>query len=498
MASLPFPRRFQTQDQLDAVRRLLGWTAPANVGKVKAGEVPLRELAAGEFVLFNSYIMCGLVPPISSFFLLLLEEFGLQLHHLTPHSVLLAAVFAHFMEMFVGVRPCTTIFKHFYSLVGTGKKRGEIGAYYFQLRHGMSGAYIAAFSSSKWEDWREGWVIAVTDPHDRLELPEGGPQSDRSTWKARPSIPAELDPVLNRIKKLARSGLTSMMVLGDFLKRRIAPLQHRSRMAYVYTGLNDCCRIARGPGGDFTRAELEAAIRAMTGEAFVPESLVLPSGVKALCEDQALRSTVLASMPTLDEGGLAVRQLGGDPNRGLQIPGATPDRQQRPSGGAGEPGPRGPAPGGKGKEKAPVPEHRQKDCAGAAPAQRSGEAQGAAPERRSQAEGSKSRRLQRGDGSLVGEPAPKRQKTTGVEKQSGAAPPPPQYRPPPGQQTPPPPPPGPRPATPPPPSETRPPSPTPPPGGSKVGDGPQRSGGSSAGRKVPPAARGRWEWYDFP
>jgi hypothetical protein len=32
--------------------------------------------------------------------------------------------------------------------------------------------------------------------------------------------------------------------------------------------------------------------------------------VKALCEDQALRSSVLASMPTLDEGGLAVRQLG--------------------------------------------------------------------------------------------------------------------------------------------------------------------------------------------
>jgi hypothetical protein len=142
------------------------------------------------------------------------------------------------MEMFVGVRPCTTIFKHFYSLVGTGKKRGEIGAYYFQLRHGMTGSYIAAFSSSKWEDWREGWVIAAVEPHDRLELPTEGLQSDRSTWKARPTIPAELDPVLYRIKKLARSGLTSMMVLGDFLKRRIAPLQQRSRMAYVYTGLN--------------------------------------------------------------------------------------------------------------------------------------------------------------------------------------------------------------------------------------------------------------------
>jgi hypothetical protein len=372
------------------------------------------------------------------------------------------------MEMFVGVRPCTTIFKHFYALIGTGKtKRSEIGAYYFQLRHGMAGSYIATFSSSKWEDWREGWVIAAIDPHDRLELPTEGPQSDRSTWKARPTIPAELDPVLYRIKKLARSGLTSMMVLGDFLKRRIAPLQQRSRMAYVYMGLNDCCRIARGPGGDFTRTELEVALRAMTGEVFIPESLVLPSGVKALCKDQALRSSVLALMPTLDEGSLAVRQLGGDPNRGLQIPGATQDRQQRTSEGAGEPGPGGPAPGRKGKEKVPVSEHQHKDSAGAAPAQRSDETQGAAPARSSQAEGSKSRRLQRGDGSLVGEPAPKRQKTAGAEEQSRAPPPTPQQQqperrpeetrwPPPRQQTPPPPPPTWRPATPPPsPTEQR-------------------------------------------
>jgi hypothetical protein len=399
---------------------------PAQAGNIRACKIPLRDLAAGEFILFNSYIMCGLVPPISSFFLLLLEEFGLQLHHLTPHSVLLVAVFAHFMEMFMGVRPCTTIFRHFYALVGTGRSKREVDAYYFQLRHGMANSYIAAFSSSKWEDWREGWVITEADPHDRLELPTDEPQSDRNTWKAKPMIPKELGPVLDRVKNLQRSGLTSLMVLGDFLKRRIAPLQQRSRMAYMYIGLNDCSRIVRGPGSEFTRAELEAALRAMTGEAFSPESLVLPSGVKALCEDRALRSSVLASMPTLDKGGLAVRQLGADPNRGLQIPGATPDRQQRTSEGLGEPRTGGPAPGGKWKEKVPVPEHRHKENAGTAPAQRSDEAQGAAPARSSQAEGSKSRRLQRGDGSLVGELAPKRQKMAGAEEQSGAPPPPPQ------------------------------------------------------------------------
>jgi hypothetical protein len=60
------------------------------------------------------------------------------------------------MEMFMGVRPCTTIFRHFYALVGTGRSKREVDAYYFQLRHGMACSYISAFSSAKWEDWREG------------------------------------------------------------------------------------------------------------------------------------------------------------------------------------------------------------------------------------------------------------------------------------------------------------------------------------------------------
>jgi hypothetical protein len=105
MSSLRHPHHFQHEIQLDSVRCLLGWTTPELVGRIRAGKVPLRDLAAGEFVLFNAYAMCGLVPPMSSFFFLLLEEFGLQLQHLTPHSVLLVAVFAHFMEMFVGSLP---------------------------------------------------------------------------------------------------------------------------------------------------------------------------------------------------------------------------------------------------------------------------------------------------------------------------------------------------------------------------------------------------------
>jgi hypothetical protein len=77
MASLVRPEHFQTEEALDMVRRLLGWSTPAFAGRIRAGTTPLGDLAVGEFMLFVSYLSYGLALPISPFFLLLLEEFGL-------------------------------------------------------------------------------------------------------------------------------------------------------------------------------------------------------------------------------------------------------------------------------------------------------------------------------------------------------------------------------------------------------------------------------------
>jgi hypothetical protein len=113
------------------VCRLLGWSAPVHAGRIRAGATPLGDLAAGEFVLFVSYLSCGLALPILPFFMLLLEELGLQLQHLTPHSILQAAIFAHLCEMFVGVAPCTSLFRQFFVLMKLGKAKDHLGAYYF-------------------------------------------------------------------------------------------------------------------------------------------------------------------------------------------------------------------------------------------------------------------------------------------------------------------------------------------------------------------------------
>jgi hypothetical protein len=154
MASLVHPERFQSEGALNLVRNLLGWGALAFAERIRAGATPLGNLAAGEFVLFVSYLSCGLALPISPFFLLLLEELGLQLQHLTPHSILQAAIFTHLCEMFVGVAPSTSLFCYFFVLVKSRKAKDHLGAYYFQTRSDSAMAYIPTLGSARWEHWR--------------------------------------------------------------------------------------------------------------------------------------------------------------------------------------------------------------------------------------------------------------------------------------------------------------------------------------------------------
>ena len=142
------------------MRRLLGWSPQETAWGIRAGSVPLGDLRDGEFVLFISHISTSLGLPISSFFLLLLEDFCLQLQHLTPHSILLTAIFVHLREMFVGVRPCVILFRNFFVLVKSGKSKDEVGAYYFQTRSDPPTHYIPGLTGWKWEEWQDPTTAA--------------------------------------------------------------------------------------------------------------------------------------------------------------------------------------------------------------------------------------------------------------------------------------------------------------------------------------------------
>jgi hypothetical protein len=59
-------------------------------------------------------------------------------------------------------------------------------------------------------------------------------------------------------------------------------------------------------------------MKGITGESFVPKTLIPPEGISPLCDDQWLSAAILDWLPTLNESGVAVRQTvrSGPPPRG--------------------------------------------------------------------------------------------------------------------------------------------------------------------------------------
>jgi hypothetical protein len=79
-------------------------------------------------------------------------------------------------------------------------------------------------SPDKWDRWREDWTIVRADLHDHLVFSTGVPTGNRALWEKHPWLQVGFEPMVERIWLLANHSLSSMMVLSDFLSRRIAPL----------------------------------------------------------------------------------------------------------------------------------------------------------------------------------------------------------------------------------------------------------------------------------
>ena len=88
------------------------------------GECPWRSAEGKDFptpkdfeiVLFSSFLEHGLSMPVSNFMEGLLYYFKIQLHHLTPYSILHTSIFVHFCEAFLGIDPHFQFFRSLYKM----------------------------------------------------------------------------------------------------------------------------------------------------------------------------------------------------------------------------------------------------------------------------------------------------------------------------------------------------------------------------------------------
>jgi hypothetical protein len=69
-----------------------------------------------EIVMLKSHMERGLSMPPSLFFTNLLKFYGLQLHHISPNSLVSVAGYAALCEGYLGIRPRVDLFQLFFSV----------------------------------------------------------------------------------------------------------------------------------------------------------------------------------------------------------------------------------------------------------------------------------------------------------------------------------------------------------------------------------------------
>nr|ABA94276.1 retrotransposon protein, putative, unclassified [Oryza sativa Japonica Group] len=284
------PSRIVSERQAGLPRRFMpesatGWEV------VALGEGRSAPHYQGRSVFFLSFAMAGLVPPFSSFFMDILEFYDLQMAHLTPNAVMMLAIFAHLCEMFIGVRPSLRLFRWFFTVQPVSPP-SVVGGCYFQPRGQVLNRYIPCVLRKKWDDWKSDWFYTPFADEARLRLPSQ-PPAQASSWRAAVDLGDGYDAVLDRLAGLRSQGLTGAMVFGDYLRRRIAPLQRRARGAWQYTGPEDYMRTHQGRKWDWVPEDFKMVVQRVLNLSSVEASLI-PQGVLPLCCDSE-RANILTT-----------------------------------------------------------------------------------------------------------------------------------------------------------------------------------------------------------
>ncbi|KAK1606787.1 hypothetical protein QYE76_030460 [Lolium multiflorum] len=208
-------------------------------------------------VSFVDHLIRGLSPPIHEFLRGLLFVYGLQLHQLTPNSILHVSILITLCECFLGVQPNWALWKRIFCLRRNGSHN---------IAYNIGGVVICVCSDVEYFD-----------------------------VKFRP-------------------GVAEKMALSYFLRIRVQPLQARKNPLWMYAGEEDVDRLSK----DLQVKDLEKLIRRISSlnkkDAIPSSCRVEPySGTNALPENHP----VLASLPPLPEGGeVEERTVVTDDNQG--------------------------------------------------------------------------------------------------------------------------------------------------------------------------------------
>ncbi|KAK1677822.1 hypothetical protein QYE76_038670 [Lolium multiflorum] len=145
--------------------------------------------------------------------------------HLHPNSITIHAIFAFWCEAFVGISPSIAFFRSYYSLHLTDPRESS-GCLSFIPVPGQ--VFVLMSLSQPLPHFRGGWLfVDVRERSPHYDVPAALPARGRN-WESVPFSSDGMEALEERISDLEALGLTGKMVVAEFLRQHVAPLQHNS------------------------------------------------------------------------------------------------------------------------------------------------------------------------------------------------------------------------------------------------------------------------------
>jgi hypothetical protein len=227
-----------------------------NSGFLRVKEVDMRRAAAGdpypmeknpnEISMFARFAERGLSLPASDIFKGLMGYYGIEYLNLNPNGIFHTAVFVHFCEAFLGIKPRWILFRKFFRVrpQPSASNPRVVGGAGIQMREDAAEQYLSYKLIDSNQDWKAKWFY-VMNHHPELSKPSGKQPKHRPWWNSEPTMQEgiQLPELLARIKALREAGLREVHVAFIFMKRRVQLLMARDTLGYEYTGDDDTSRM---------------------------------------------------------------------------------------------------------------------------------------------------------------------------------------------------------------------------------------------------------------
>jgi hypothetical protein len=218
--------------------------------RAAAGDPYPMEKSEDEIPMFARFAEHGLTLPASDVFKGLMGYYGVEYLNLNPNGIFHTAIFVHFCEAFLGIKPHWILFRKFFWVKpqSSASNPRVVGGAGIQIREDAAEQYLSYNLIDSNHDWKVRWFY-ITNHHPGLPKPSGKQPKHHAWWNTEPTMQGgiQLPELLVRIKVLREAGLRAEHVAFSFMKRRVQPLMARDTLGFEYAGDDDTSRM---PGGE--------------------------------------------------------------------------------------------------------------------------------------------------------------------------------------------------------------------------------------------------------